>query len=121
MSNDALEGNVRPYVLVRKSGSYDAHGRWQDGDDVRLSIMANIQNAPGRDMLLLPESLRDKGAIVVQTETEMRSYNSDDGTPSDFVEFEGRLYRIVMIRHPQNIEGLVHYRAIAVLANPGEH
>lgn len=102
-------------VTVTRSGagSY-INGRWAAGVASQFSISASIQPAKMKheELLHLPEGDRNRSALRVYTPTELRSANEADGTPADFIAWDGEQWEVVKV--DVWTLGIAHCKALAL-------
>ena len=102
-------------VAVTRSaaGSY-VNGRWVAGSTTALSVTASVQPVKLKhdELLHLPAGDRNRAAIRVYTPSELRSANETDGTPADFVTWDGEQWEVVKV--DAWTLGIAHYKAIAL-------
>ena len=106
----------RKITIIRKTGgAYDGSGRWLDGSNVRLDIMASVQHesdAGGEKR----DPTEDNEKIVASVKLISASEMIPGGRPGvecDQAEIDGKLYDITAVEHWNN--GLLPYYEASAL------
>jgi hypothetical protein len=113
----------RPISCLRPAGTYDAHGRWEEGAGKPFTIEASVQPIRPRDLLSLPEGRRASAAFRLYTDYRLRTVDDKAAANPDRVTFRVpsydataplRTYEVIAVEEWQN--GIVpHYKAIVSL------
>jgi hypothetical protein len=101
-------------TVTRPSGGSYVSGRWVDGLNSSLAIVASVQpdRARPNELLHLPEGDRAREGIRLYTETSLRTSNEADGTPADLIEWQGEQWEVVRVESwPLHIS---HYKVLAL-------
>jgi hypothetical protein len=118
--NAALFGHTVTVKLLRPSdGAYNGQGRWVAGAETALTIEASVQRARPRDLMVLPENMRNVEALKLYTEDEIRTVEPTGGEP-DIIEWEGQRWQVQSVTN--HTEGVLNHRkVIAVKMVPKEY
>lgn len=104
-----------PLTLLRGVQGEYVDGRWVDGEDKQVCIMANIQPATAHETLLLSESDRTRYTIKVFSCSEIRTMKEGtNGWDADTFEWQDDLFEVMKVKH-WNMRVLDHYQALACL------
>lgn len=100
-------------VRQRAAGSI-VRGKWQEGAETVVEIVANVQPTKPHEMLVLPEADRSKASIKVHSQSPLRTLlEGTGGHSADIIEWDGELWEVASVKRWQ-MGILDHYRAIAV-------
>lgn|GEM_PF-7089553 len=100
------------YSVTRYINSGYVGGRYQIGTPTTFSIQAAIQIAQGRDLLILPEGLRNKEIIIIfctlllQTAQALPTAND-----ADVVGYNGFLFEVITAEDRSGTGG--YFRCLA--------
>ena len=84
------------YTVTRYNGSGYVNGRYVLGTPTTFSLQAAIQIAKGRDLLILPEGLRDKEIIVLFTTTQLFTAQAQPtANDADQVTYNGAQFEVI--------------------------
>lgn len=82
------------------------------------ALVCTVQPIQGKDLLLLPEGMRDKEAYTVWTETECDTVNEGTDKKPDEIQIYGDWYKVTKKRSWQ--VGLIpHYELVVVKRDEG--
>lgn len=98
------------------AGSYVA-GEWVPGAliDSELRIDSSIQPIREREIQYLPEGRRNREAIVIYTDTEIRTLDEGANLPPDIVFARGKSYEVARVWY--HTTPWLHYKAICFLVD----
>lgn len=107
----------KPFTVRRRSPGTRINGRWVEGQESTLTIMASVQPLKLSEMEALPEGRRQSTAVKVYTSERLYGARAErDGQPGcspDILEYMGADYEIVGVSPYQS--GIIpHYKAFAV-------
>jgi|TARA_R100000049_G_C1932626_1_gene76487 hypothetical protein len=110
---NAIDRRARPVTHKRNAaGAYDqtegspTFGQWIEGSETTTTIQAVVQPASGRQLMDLPEGIRDEARWIIWSRAEMRN--------DDVIVNAGSSYR-VMYLWPR-AEGEFYRAAMGLLA-----
>ena len=106
-----------PLTVYRISeGTSNPDGTYTPGGETTVDILCNIQPFRMGDVQkTLPEGLRAEDAVIVYTETLLRTVDQFDGTKADQIELDGRRYEALNVENwARNGLRLDHYKAVFV-------
>lgn len=93
------------------SGTYDEHGRWQEGPSNEFEICASVQTATDKDLQKLPEGRRLRGGIRVYTTSELLTASVDEKRQPDVLTWDGAQWQVEQIDDWFEVAG--YYKVIA--------
>lgn len=93
-------------------------GTWTPAATTDLTIKAHVQPASARELLILPEGERTKGAVRFYTTDPLQTASEYTQTPADVVAFDGQLWQVQRVDPWPVGGGLQHYRSFAVKVEP---
>ena len=113
-----LTGKV-PLTLFRKTPGRLVNGRWVDGEEIEVEVIANIQPLKDWEIMQMPESERTRDWQKVYSVSQLRSLNeATDGWQADEFLWDAagdgvfHRYEIMKVRR-YKMGVLDHYRAFA--------
>lgn len=83
------------------AGTY-TNGVYIEGTTSPLSISASVQPIKGRELESLPEGRRDKQALRLYTNFELRTAEEDDGPNADQITIDGKLFEVIAVENWAN-------------------
>jgi hypothetical protein len=89
------------------------NGVWVDGATAVTTILASVQPANGKDLLILPEGERLKAVIKIWTDETLAIASGK--IKADQIQFNSEWYEVHNIK--KNDLGIGHYEALAVKVN----
>lgn len=102
----AIDGEAVNVSLMRlAAGDYDADGNWIDGTSTTSTIRAAIQPASGRQLMDLPDGIRNEARWLVWSRSELRL--------DDTIGHGGSNYRVMHVW--PRMEGGFHRAALGLL------
>lgn len=99
------------FTVYRKNGTWNA-GRWT-GTEITLTLLGVISVADADTLEQMPEGDRQKGAIVIHTQSPI--YPTTANGTSDEIEWRGNRWRVSQVP-PYADYG--YYKAIAIKMDP---
>lgn len=107
-----------PVNLYRKNPGAYVDGRWVEGGETLIVILASIQPTTGEEMLSIPEGRRDRKTYALFTKTPVEVIHGvNNSTNPDQVEIYGERYEVTRVEVWQNnpsVFGIVnHYKIYA--------
>lgn len=113
--SDVVSSFNNQIITLKKFGeSTVVRGRPQQEELPLEEITADVQNATGRALQVLPEGLRTRSVISVFSLTQMKGVSESNQTIADQVNYLGSWYRIYHV-FPWNQNG--YNEAVAVEIN----
>lgn len=101
-----------PLTVTRASGSY-VDSVWTPGAGSTFGIEGSIQPLNGRELLLLPEGQRSRGAWKLYTaDGDLRTLEAGSSNEADRITWDGKVLLVVRrIDHSHHPGfGLAHYK-----------
>ena len=104
----------KAFKLTRRTATTFVKGRAVKGSATTTDEEGSVQALRQEELLQLPEGQRNRGAIVIYTETTLPLYTLNEVTnvPADIIEYNGQLYE-VQIAEGWDYLGLKHNRSVA--------
>lgn len=98
------------------AGSY-VNGAWVPGALASSTVEANssIQPIREREIQYLPEGKRNREAIVIYTDQNIRTLDEGANLPPDIVAARGKLYEVARVWY--HTTPWTHYKAICFLVD----
>ena len=86
----AIDGEAVNVTIERKAaGAYDGDGKWVAGAETTSTIRAAVQPASGRQLMDLPEGIRNEARWLAWSRSEIRM--------DDTVVHAGSTYRVMFL------------------------
>lgn len=116
MISCCLQGAIRQFaesVEIRRprNGAYDEHGRWIDGPESTLQILASVQPARPDEIVKLVENRRSREAIVLYSLDSLQALSVEKQLQPDLVVWRDSTWEIESIEDWSNSGG--YWKAIA--------
>lgn len=87
--------NTGTFTVTRAAGSW-VSGRYVAGTPATFQIVASIQVAQGRDLLTLPEGLRNKEIIVIFTSTQLQTAKAlSPSNDADQITYNSNVFEVL--------------------------
>ncbi len=114
MSNDALEGLTTPLTYRRYTDAVTrVKGRVVPQSYSVNNFEASIQPATADELEEMPQAERNKETLKLYTETELRPVDDDGKFAADIVEWRGKLWKVVSVKHYDETEiDLNHFKVM---------
>lgn len=99
-------------TCLRKTPGEYVKGKYVEGFEVPFTIEANVQPTKMQEILQMKESDRTRDWITVYSASELQTLEQgDDGKKADIVQWEGKLWEVVKVKH-YKMGVLDHYKAV---------
>jgi hypothetical protein len=85
---------LQPLTVQRRGLGAKEKGRYFPGDVTTIAIEAAVYPANGDDIRLLAQAVRTDAAIVVFTETELRTASEPSGNDADAIAYGGKQWEV---------------------------
>lgn len=112
----AAFGEPTPISVERSSaGAYSEEtGRWVPGVVTTIEMQAVVIPLKASDFRNLPEGMKERGAIYVYTDDEVKAANEADKIDPDVILWNNRRWQVHSVDYLPHIKELTHYMSVAV-------
>ena len=97
------------------AGTYP-DGNYVEGASFSFTVTASVQPMLQREQLVLPEGVRERKAIILFTDTELKVVDEENGTSADVVNYLGEKYEVFQASNFR-MGILDHFRIVALKEN----
>jgi len=106
---------TQTFTIKRPSPSTFVDGVFQQPSYSDISFIGSVQPTLNEDETLsLPAGQRQRGAIKIYSDLELRAGNDRTNVKADKIEFHGFEYEVFIVDNYTNYSGLPHYKSIAL-------
>lgn len=93
--SDAIREFAETITVTRTLAPSVVYGRVQDApQQTRFAVSASVQPLPSKELLLLPEGMRNQGTVAVFTKEKLRTVDVSAAKIPDTFEWHGATYQI---------------------------
>lgn len=102
----------KPIPCQRPVAGSNVNGRWVSGGPATpFTILASVQPASGKDLLMVPENRRSGSVYALFTDTAMRTLDEEGQTQPDLVTLHDGVYEATHLEVWQN-NVIPHYKIL---------
>ena len=109
-------GEPTPISVERRAaGAYSEEtGRWVQGALTTVEMQAAVIPLKASDFRNLPEGMKDRGAIFVYTDDEIKTADEVAQTDPDVILWNNSRWQVHSVDYLPHIKELTHYMTVAV-------
>lgn len=101
------------YTVKRRAAGTRNQGRWVEGAESDIVVVASAMPLRGAELQTLPEGKRAMQAIKIYSNTELQTVDEENGVSADVLIYRSERYEVTT-SEPWQSDVVTHFKHLAV-------